>query len=78
MERPPGGGPAWCVAALTKLRREEMGDIAIHIETAGQGDVFGHLERVSTVLGTRGTIALADGEKISCDDVQAFTVIVED
>lgn len=77
MERPPGGGPTWCVPALTKLRREEMGDIAIHLETK-QGDVFGHLDRVSTVLGTIGTIALAGGEKVNSDDVQAFTVMVED
>ena len=77
VERPPGGGPTWCVPALTKIRREEMGDIAIHLETTG-GDVFGHLDRVSTVLGTIGTIALEGGEKVNCDDVRAYTVMVED
>ncbi len=77
VERPPGSGPTWCVPALTQLRRQEMGDIAIHLET-NQGDVFGHLDRVSTVLGTIGTIALSDGQKVNCDDVHAYTVIVED
>lgn len=76
--RPPGAGPAWCLQALTKLRREEMGDIAIRLELAGRNEVYGHLDRVSSVLGTRGTIALAEGERISCEEVEAFTVLLDE
>jgi len=78
IQRPPGGGEAWCLKALTKLRREEMGDIAIRLELTGNNEVYGYLDRVSSVLGTRGTIALAEGERISCDDVEAFTVLLDE
>ena len=77
VQRPPGQAPAWCLQSLTKLRREEMGDIAIKLEVRGQGEVYGYLDRVSSVLGTRGTIMLAEGDRISCDDVDAYTVIIE-
>ena len=77
VQRPPGGDAAWCVKPLTKLRREEMGDIAIRLELRGSEEVYGYLDRISTVLGTRGTIMLAEGDKISCDDVEAFTVILD-
>lgn len=78
VQRPPGGGPAWCLPALTKLRREEMGDIAIRLELTDRSEVYGYLDRVSSVLGTRGTISLSEGERISCDDVEAFTVLIEE
>ncbi|MGH8575307.1 MAG: hypothetical protein ACREX8_22455 [Gammaproteobacteria bacterium] len=78
VQRPPGADPAWCLQALTKLRREEMGDIAIRLELTGRNEVYGHLDRVSSVLGTRGTIMLAEGERISCDDVEAFTVLLDE
>ena len=78
VQRPPGDSQAWCLQALTKLRREEMGDIAIRLEVRGQGEVYGYLDRVSSVLGTRGTIMLAEGDRISCDEVDAYTVILEE
>lgn len=78
IQRPPGGDAAWCLRELTKLRREEMGDIAIRLELRGQGEVYGHLDRVSSVLGTRGTIMLAEGDRISCDDVEAYTVLLDE
>ena len=78
VQRPPGSGPAWCLQALTKLRREEMGDIAIRLELRGGDEVYGHLDRVSSVLGQRGTIMLAEGDRVSCDDVEAFSVLLDE
>jgi hypothetical protein len=78
VQKPPGNQPAWCLNALTKLRRDEMGDIAIRLELTGRQEVYGHLERVSSVLGTRGTLFLAEGDRINCDDVEAYTVILDE
>lgn len=77
VQRPPDAGQSWYAKTLTQIRRHGMGDIPISIEVRGAGEVVGHLDRISSVVGAAGSgsIRLAEGEKIPCDDIVAFTLL---
>lgn len=76
-QRPAEAGPSWYVAALSQVRREGLGDIPIRFELVGGPDLVGHLDRPNTVVGTLGTVGLAEGDQIVCADIEAFTVLTE-
>lgn len=79
IQRPSGADPSWYAKTLTQIRRHGMGDIPISLEVTGGQEVVGHLDRVSNVVGVpgSGSVGLAEGDKVPCDDIVAFTLLDE-
>jgi len=77
VQRPPDAEASWYAKTLTQIRRHGMGDIPISLEIGGGREVVGHLDRISSVVGAAGSgsVGLAEGDKISCDDIVAFTLL---
>lgn len=76
-QRPAEAGPSWYVAALSQVRREGLGEIPIRFELAGAPDLIARLDQPNTVIGALGTIGLAGGERVTCADIEAFTVLAQ-